>query len=139
MEKKNKIILIASIIIIITSIIVSILMLTKKDNDTPPVIEGINLPQDKDILKDAKLNELDITDVSLLTREGISSYKSLITNNTDKDITISNLYVVFHQNKEKIEVLALKDIKLKPSDSTYIKITSETNLSKTTKIEYIMK
>ena len=138
MEKKNKIILIVSIIIILASILFSILMLTKKDEEEPFTIEGINLPENKDILKDAKVNELDITDISLLTREGISSYKATISNNTDKDINISNLYAVFYQDTEEIKILALKDAVIKSNNSTFISISSETDLSNITKIEYVI-
>ena len=137
MEKKNKIILIVSIIVIIGSITLSVLTLTKKEEE-PFTIEGINLPENKEILKDAKVDELDIIDVSLITREDISSYKATVANNTDKDITINNLYVVFHQDEEEIKILALKNATIKSKTSTFISIASEIDLSKATKIEYVI-
>lgn len=139
MEKKNKIILVVSILVILASIITSIFLLTKKDPEEPPVIEGINLPRNKDVLKDNKVNELDITNVSLITRDGISTYKATISNNTNKDITINNLYVNFHHDNDETKTLTLKETTLKSNNSTYINITSETDLSNTTKIEYIVK
>lgn len=140
MEKKNKIILIVSIIIILGSVVACVLKLTKKEEEKPThVIEGIKLPENKDILEDAKVNELDITDIYLLNREDVSSYKAKVSNNTDKDITVSNLYVVFYEGEDKTEILALSNVIIKANNQTYINITSETDLSKTTKIEYIVK
>ena len=138
MENKNKIIIVVSIIVIISSVAVSLLMLTKEEQKEPLTIEGINLPENKDILKDSKVDELDITEVSLLTREEISSYKAKVSNSTNEDITINKLYVVFYLPKETIKIPALSNITIKSNNNTYINISSETDLSKTTKIEYVM-
>lgn len=138
MENKKKLILIGSIVVILVSITSIIYMLTRKEEEPTYTIDGIDLVEKKDILNDRVVSNLDITNVSLLTRNGISSYKATISNNTDEDITISNLYVVFYQEEEKIKMLALSDTIIKVNNMTYIGITSETDLSKTTKIEYVL-
>ena len=51
MENKKKIILIVSIIIILASIATSIFLLTKKDKEEPFTIEGINIAENKEVLK----------------------------------------------------------------------------------------
>ena len=135
---KKKILLIGSIIVIIVSVIASILLVMKKEPVNEFKIDGIDLPQNKEILKDTTIKELDITNVSLLIREGISSYSAKITNNTNKEIKIDNIYVTFIENEKENKILALKNRTLKPEEYTYIKITSESDLSKTTKIEYTL-
>ncbi|MBQ2873473.1 MAG: hypothetical protein IJE89_05690 [Bacilli bacterium] len=138
MEKKKKIILIISVIVIIISIIMSILLLTSKDKEEPFTIDGIDLVENKDILKDKEVNNLNITDVSLLTRDGISTYRAMVSNNTNVDIKINKLYVKFYLDSEEIEIVVLNNTTLKSNGSTYISVTSETDLSKVKRIEYVM-
>ena len=137
---KKKVTLIVSILVIILSVILSILIITNKEDEEKPsnVINGITLPETKDILKDTTVENLKITNISLLTRDGMSTYKAQVVNETDKDINIDSLYVIFYEGEEQKKIPALKDSIVKANDKTYINISFETDLSKTTKIEYVI-
>ena len=135
---KKKVLLIVSTIVILASVVASIYIISTKKEEPEDLIEGINLPENKDILKDATIENLKITNVSLLTRDGISSYKAEVVNNTNNDIEIDSLYVVFHENEQENKILALKNTKITANNKTYIDITSESDLSKVTKIEYTL-
>ena len=136
---KKKVTLIVSILVIVLSVALSILIMTNKEEEkTSNTIEGITLPETKDILKDSTVENLKITNVSLLTRDGTSTYKAQVTNETDKDINIDSLYIIFYQGEEEKKVPALKYSIVKANNSSYINISFESDLSKTTKIEYVI-
>ena len=137
--KNKKVLIICLTIIILSSLVTSIYLITKDKEEKPTnTLDGIDLVINEDILKDATIKNLLVTDVSLFTRDGISSYKAKVTNNSNTNTTISKLYVVFHVNNEQEKILALNNIKLNAQESKFINITSETNLSNTTKIEYLL-
>lgn len=137
---KNKKILIACLVVIIlASVITIIYMLTNNKEETPnSKIEDFETVQNDSILNDATVENLKITNVSLLTRDGISSFKAQVLNETSESINIDKLYVVFYENETENKILVLSGITIPANDKTYINMTSETDLSKTTKIEYIL-
>lgn len=138
---KNKKILIACLIIIVLASITTIIYIitTNNEEDTPDyLIEGIIPVANQDILKDTTVDNLNITKVSLLTREGVSSFKATVSNNKVETIKVNKLYAIFYTNEEEKKILVLSNVTIAPNDTTYINITSETDLSKTTKIEYIL-
>ena len=137
---KNKKILIACLVVIIlASVITIIYMLTNNKEETPDSkIEDFETVQNDSILNDATVENLKITNVSLLTRDGISSFKAQVLNETSESINIDKLYVVFYENETENKILVLSDITIPANDKTYINMTSESDLSKTTKIEYVL-
>lgn len=137
---KNKKILVPPLIVItLASIIAIIVILTNRDNDDDNYkINGIDLVENKDILKDAEISNLKITNVSLLTRDKISTFKALVSNDTENEIFIDQLYVKFYLKDNEQKILVLSGTKLAANAKTYINITSEIDLSKTTEIEYIL-
>lgn len=134
--KNKKILIICLIIIILISIITNIYILSNKPVKDEPTIEGINKPENKEILKDVSVEGLKITNISLLTRNGISSYKAEVTNITNSKIDINKLYIIFHEEEKENKTLALYNISIEPNEKAHINITSEKDLSKTTKITY---
>ena len=136
---KKKILIIGSIVAILLSIAVIVYAATKSNNDPKDnYIEGINLPSNKDILKDATVNNLKISKVSVVTRDNISTYKATVSNETSASIKINKLYVIFYEGDAQRKVLALSETNLAPNKKTYINITSENDLTKVTKIEYVI-
>lgn len=136
---KKKLIMIGSVTAIIVSVVAIIFLVTKKDTESEYKIDGIDLPENKEILKDQTIaDDIEITNISLLTRDGISSYKATIKNTSDKDIKIKTLYVIFYENDIENKTLALYDTNLVSQKEQYISIKSETDLSNTTKIEYVL-
>lgn len=135
MDKKKKIILIGSIILIIASLVISVLLITNKPEPEEFKIDGIDLPTNKSVLEDKIIDDIQITNVSLLTREGISTYKAKVVNNGSSEIS-KTLNIIFYINEEKIEIP--KEISLTPGSSMYINIESEINLTEISKIEYVL-
>ena len=136
--KNKKVLIICLIIIILVSIIANIYILSNKPEKDLPTIDGIKIPEYKDILKETEIEGLKITNISLLTRDGMSSYKAEVTNNTDIKKEINKLYVVFHEEDNENKILALYNVSIESNEKTYINITSEKDLSKTTKITYVI-
>jgi len=136
---KKKILIIGSIIAIMLSIAL-IIYVTTKPKDTPidNQIEGITLPTNKNILKDVTINNLKITNISIMKRDNISTYKATVTNETQVDIKINKLHVIFYEGDNENKVLALSETTLAPNNKMYINITSENDLTKVTKINYVI-
>ena len=119
---KNKKILIACLVVIIlASVITIIYMLTNNKEETPnSKIEDFETVQNDSILNDATVENLKITNVSLLTRDGISSFKAQVLNETSESINIDKLYVVFYENETENKILVLSGITIPANDKTYI-------------------
>ena len=134
--KNKKLMVIGSIFIILLSIIAIIFILTNNEEEEEFKIDGIDLVENKEVLKDTTVKELKITDASLYIIEGRTKYSATITNTKDTEINITNLYVTFHVGDIENKILALSDVTLKADEDTIINITSENDYSKITKITY---
>ena len=135
--KKKKILIIVSTLAIILSLTIITYTLNKNKNEPQFIIEGIEIPQNKDILNDTTINNLKISNISLITKNELSTFKASITNIKEENTKINKLYVVFHINNQKHKILALYDTTI-TKEEKYINITTETILTNTTKIEYII-
>ena len=109
MDKKKIIVIVSLIAIIAASIITNIYILSNQEKDNEFKIDGITSTENKDILKDTKVGNLDITNITLFNNNGTSVYKAKISNNTNKDININKLYVVFSENEKENKKLALSN------------------------------
>lgn len=137
--KNKKVLVIGSIVIILVCVAAVIyLLVTSNDKPQNTGIEGINLAENKEILEDKTINNFKITNVSLLTRDGISSYKAWVVNESNTDVKINKLYVIFQENETETKLLALNNATINANGKTYITVTSDRDLTKTTKIEYIL-
>ena len=137
--KNQKILIIGSVAVILISIIVIIYMVTNKEEKIPDyLIEGIKPIENQDILKDTTVDNLKIMNASLLTRDEISTFKAILSNETNEEIKINKLYVIFYNEVESNKNLVLQNAIVAPNDNIYINLTSEIDLSKTTKIEYVL-
>lgn len=135
---KKKILVIGSILIILVSIGVSIYLIINKDTEPEYTIDGIGLPSQKDILKDTKVKNLDITNISIMTRENTSNYTATISNNTDKSIDINQLEIVFYKNNIKYTNIVLYSTTIGAGQEQQINLTTEEDLTNITKIEYVL-
>ena len=70
---KKKILIISVIGAIIIAAIIIFIIISNKEPQEEFTIDGINLPVNKDILKETTVDNLKIKDIFLLTREEISS------------------------------------------------------------------
>ena len=138
MDKKKIIVIISLIVIILASIITNIYILSNQKPDEEFKIEGITETKNKEILKNTKVNNLDITNVSLLNNDGTTIYRAKISNNTNEDITIDKLYIVFIENEKETKMLGLSSSKIKTKGSAYINISSLDDLTNSTDIKYVI-
>lgn len=138
--KKKILITIILVVVILVAVVANIYILSGKKGIDENVLEvdGIKLVKDKSILKDTKVDDLYITDISLTTRDNVSTYYAVIKNNTKKNIYIDKIYVVFFEENIENKILASSSVKLVAGNSTTLNIVSESDLSKTTKIEYVI-
>ena len=137
MDKKKKIFVGLGILLLLSLVVLVISTVTKPKKEEFK-IDGIELPEHKEILKDKTIGDIKITDVSLLTRDGTSIFKARVYNTSDNDLTINKLIVVLFLENEEKRVEILRDAKIAPGEFTYVSITSLTDLSKVTKIEYVL-
>lgn len=137
MNNKQKTLIVALVLIIIASVATVIYAIAKNNKEEEPFkIEGIEVAENKSILKDTKVDNINITNVSLLTRNGLSTYKAIATNNTEKDIHIDKLYITFSINDKEKKMEVLNNVTIKAGESNNITISFESDMKSTSKIEY---
>lgn len=135
----KKIILI-SIIVLAISGTITFLVLTFNNNEEKEEfkIEGIDIASNKDILKDTKVDTLEVTNQVLYNRDNMSNYSAIIKNDNTTDYNIKSLYVVFTVNDETIKMLATEDSTIKANNQKIINISFDKDILSTTKIEFII-
>mgnify|MGYP003292889190 CR=1 FL=1 len=89
------------------------------------------------VLKDKKIGDILISNVLLYTENNKSKYSATVTNKSDKDVDV-NLAIVFYENEIKTEINPMDKV-LKAKGKTNIEIIFEIDLTKITKIEYVLK
>ena len=136
MKSKKTLLIICLVFIILLSIGTSIYILINKKEKSEFKVDGIETVQNENILNDTTVENLQITNASLLTRDGISTYSAEVNNLTENDITIDKLYVTFYEGDIENKILALFNASIKANGKAYINITSENDLSNTDKITY---
>lgn len=135
-DKKRIILIVVAIIAFIGSIVFIILTINRDDKEEEFKIEGIDFTENENILKDTKVDTLDITNQILYNRNEVSTFSAIIKNNNDTDYTIKELYAIFSINKETKKVLVAKNMTIKSQDEQIINISFDQDMLKTTKIEY---
>ena len=135
-DKKRVILIAVAIIAFIGSIVFIILTINREDKQEEFKIEGIDFTKNENILKDTKVDTLDITNQILYNKNEVSTFSAIIKNNNNTDYTIKELYAIFSINKETQKVLVAKNMKIKSQDEQIINITFDQDMLKTTKIEY---
>lgn len=136
---KKKILIGCFALIILASIGASIYIVSKDEKkESEFQIDGMDLPENKEILQDSTVGDLKVTDVSIIFRDDMSNFKALVTNDTAKDIYVDKLYVVFYEGNQESRTMLLYDITIPSSTGTHVDITSEKDLTKVTKIEYVL-
>lgn len=127
---KKKILFIVGIVLIVILGVIAINMSKKRAK--PEVIDELN----ENILKDTIVEGIKITDQSVITENGLSSYTAILTNTLTENKHIGNFYIVFTLNGEEIESLAVTDIDIKANGMLPISLAFDQDISKATKVEY---
>ena len=121
-------------------IIFSLLLLTgctsKKNND-----EFIKVNQNENVIKEQTIADLKINDITLYYDKGVSNFRAKINNETENNINISEIKIIFkNKNETIITSLIVNDINEIPLQSyKYITMTSDIDLSDAYSIEYEIK
>ena len=136
--KNKKILIIASIIAILLSIGVVIYAVTKPKKEYEFTIDNMTLPTSKDIIKDTQIGGLKITNIAIITSDGMSTFNATVVNEKKENIIINRLYIIFYEGDIEYPKLALYDTHISAGKEAYINITSETDLTNITNIEYIL-
>lgn len=136
---KNKIIIISSVsVLVIVAIIIAVMIFKTDEKPFYNIPEGSILVEEKNVLKDQKVGDLTVTNVLLYKDNNKSKYSATITNKSSKEQTVK-LAIIFHEGNIKNEIIALNDKIIKAKDKTNIEITFDIDLTKITKIEYVLK
>ncbi len=136
---KNKIIIGLLSLVILVSISLSIYFLVRDKNDKNNELEinGMDVLNDKDILKDTFYGDLSITNQVLFTQNGISNYSALVSNNSDIGlIYVDDMYIIFELEDETFSSLALHDVKFESGKSLDISVSFDRDISKVKKISF---
>ena len=127
---KKKIIFIVGIVLIVIIGVIAINM--SKKMAKPAEVDELN----ENILKDTIIEGIKITDQSVITENGLSSYTAILTNTLTENKHIGNFYIVFTLNGEEIESLAVTDIDISANGILPISLAFDQDISKATKVEY---
>lgn len=138
MNKKKIFLIIALIIIIAAGLVASSYILLNKDDNETKKIDGIDIITGNDILKDKEIDNLTITNQSIIIRNDISVYQATLVNNSNSLIDINNLYIIFKTDNNNIKSLALLNNKLLSNESKSISVVLDTKLDNLTGIEYML-
>lgn len=127
---KKKILFIVGIVLIVILGIVAIII-GKNNKKVPVEVDNLN----DNVLKDTEVAGLKITDQSVITRSGLSTYMANVAS-VKGSKHIDKLYIIFTVGNENIEVLAIDDITFEAGDIIPIGIDFDRDISKATKIEF---
>lgn len=101
----------------------------------------VEVNTEKDVIKDQKVDGIDMTNTSLVTTNGSSKLLTKVTNNTDSDY-ILNEYTIIIKNKEgKVltKVPGYLGDKIKKGETRIINATTDVDITGATSIEYEVK
>lgn len=135
-NNKQKVLLIVSIICIIGVILCVILILNNKNKTEEFKIDGLDIVEKEDLLKDTNVDTLLVTDQVLYKQEGTYKFSAIVNNKTDSDYYVKNLYVTFTVNNTEKKILVAKDTNIKANDIKTINISFDNVMKDVTKIEY---
>ena len=135
---KTIILIVVSILCVIGSFFLIKLTLKPKEKKNEFKIEGIEITKNKDIIKDTKVGELDVTKPILYNNNNTTTFTATLENNTEKDIKINKLYIIFTINENEEKLLLYENKEIKKQTTLPINITFDRDFLNTTKIEYVL-
>lgn len=135
---KTIILIVVSLLCLIGAVFLIKLTLKPKKTKDNFEIDGIKITENTDIIKDTKVDELDVIDQVLYTTNNKSVFNATLKNNTEKDIKVNKLYVIFTINKKEEKVILIDNGEIKKQTTFPINITFDRDVLNTTKIEYVL-
>lgn len=155
-SKSKKIRIAISVIIIIIVFIICFKILSKKDIDNTENNEkefvlydssitdyvkksedGTKINMSPKINQDMKLNELDIKNIQLTCKNGITTLLADVLNNTNKDLEMKNIKIKFlDENNKEIRTVSGYIPALKIGETTKLNVSMSSNLITAYDIEF---
>ena len=155
-SKSKKIRIVISVIIIIIVFIICFKILSKKDIDNTENNEkefvlydssiadyvkksedGTKINISPKINQDTKLNELDIKNIQLTCKNGITTLLADVSNNTNKDSEMKNINIKFlDENNKEIRTVSGYIPALKIGETTKLNVSMSSNLITAYDIEF---
>ena len=129
MDRRKILFLVGIVLIVILGVIAIII---GRNNKTVVTDDKLN----DDILKDTMVDNLSITNQSVITRDEVSTYMANFTNTSNTSYQIDNLYIVFTVNGEELKALLMSNINIKENEMIPVSINFDRDISKATKVEY---
>lgn len=133
--KEKRLLLIVVILLIVFALSFTYMKKSNKKNnsnndDNYVTIEALN--------KDYDIDGLKISNLDLYSEENESKFAALVTNNSDKDLNISSLEVIFYDKNENIMLssILLYKTKLSKDSKQYVNVKSNIDLNKLSNIEF---
>lgn len=137
MQTKEKKLLIAVAILIIVFALTFIYMKKTKNNEKKYDMNN-NYITNEALNKDYEIDGIKITNIALYSDENESKFTGLITNNTDHDLNISDLTVIFSDKDDNtlLEGIVLYKTKLLKNGSQYINLKGDIDSKKIANIKF---
>ena len=134
-NSKQKVIIALLILVILVCAFISIKIIVKSNKNNTSEINDSDVIH-KEILKDAKVGNLTITDARIVVRDGSSNFAAIAKNETDSDYHFKILYVTFTTDNIVRKIPVLVDTTIKANGYKAIALTLDSDISETTKIDY---
>lgn len=128
--------LIGVLLLIILGCVITSIVVIKNNNQEEEVIDNFSNINNQEVLKNAEVEGLTISNPILSAGENMSTFKAIVTNSTDKLVEFEKLYITFTTENGDIEVIGLSNVKIKTNDKEYINVSIDQDLTNVTKIEY---
>lgn len=124
-------------LILIVVIVIGVLAFCFSNNLKDSSNEKLEYNKNSLVIKDSMFKGLSITNLKLKVENGISTFKGIVTNNTDSDISLSDFEVVFKDNAGNVVetmIIYLGETPLRPCESR--KFSSKLQMELNSKVAY---
>ena len=137
-DKKTILKAIICIAIIVLCTVVSVKTIIKSKGEDNNKGNGNNTNQ-QEIFKDSTVGDISISSIKVNANDETSNYRAIVSNKSDQEYHIETLTIAITTDGYTQKIPALNNITLKANESKVINITFDYDITKATKIEYIIK
>ena len=130
MDKKKILFIVGTILIVILGLVA--ITIGRKNVKEKEVDDNIN----NNVLKDTTVESFIITDQSVITRDGLSTYMANLTNTAKEKKHIDYLHIIFTIDGDVVDVIASRNIDVNSEAKLPIMISFDRDVSKASKVTY---
>ena len=136
MDKKQKILVAIMIVIILACVALSIFIVYKHNKNKTENKDTGNFVVASELTKEETIDDIKISDISILKGDDVSSYIANVTNTKNEAKTVKTLYVNFYFVDTVFSSLLLENEELAANESRNIQLSIDRDLSQCYKITY---